>query len=83
LMHVYNDMCQTSTKQKKRHHCARRNECKEVAVVPPTNAVVEPHTVMIVSFDAVVAHSTMVATRGSPDVAGLAVLDGHFHGGIR
>jgi len=36
---------------------------------------------MVVRLDAVVADAAVVATRGTPDVAGFAVFDGHLHGG--
>ena len=52
---------------------------KEVSVVPATNAVVEPNTVMILGVDAVVADTAVVTARRSPDVAGFAIFHGYVH----
>ena len=58
-----------------------RDKGEEVAVVAAADTVVEPDAVVVLRFDTVVAETAVVGARGAPDVAGLAELGGHFHGG--
>ena len=78
--HVDQDVCQTGTDQEKREDCAEADKGKEVAIVSAANAVVEPHAVVIKSFDTIVADSTVVAARGSPNITCLAELHRNIHG---
>lgn len=52
-----------------------RNEDDEVLVVPLADACSQPRTVMIQSFYAAVAYSTMYGSWRSVDLTCLAVLD--------
>ena len=52
---------------------------EEVAVVAFSDTVVDPHTMMIMSLNAVIAQSTMVRAGRSPNVAGSTVLDWNLH----
>lgn len=74
--HVY----QTSDQEVHAKKCGRHDKCEKVAIVSSTNAVVEPHTVMILRLNAVVTYTTVMGPRRSPDVAALAELGWDFHG---
>ena len=55
LVGVYRDVRQCEGYKHQRHHRAEADICEEVAIISPSNAVVEPHTVMILGLDAVIA----------------------------
>lgn len=61
---------------------ARRDECVKVAVVTPTHAVIQPHAMVVLRLDAVVAYAAVVAARGAPDVTRFAVFCGDFEGAV-
>jgi len=78
--HVDQNVCQTRADQEKCQEGAKTDECKEIAIVPATNTIVEPHAVMVESFDTIVADTTVIAARRSPYITCLAVLHRHIHG---
>ena len=80
-MMVGNHMAQTGESQVKTQEGCRTNEGEEITIVASADAVVQPHTMVIQSFDTIVAHSTMIASRWSPDIAALAVFHRYIHGG--
>ena len=51
----------------------------KVPVIASANAVIDPDTVMVLSFNTVVADPTVMASWRSPDVARLAVLGREVH----
>ena len=59
---------------------AKTDKGKEIPVVAPPDAIIQPDTMMILSFDTIVANSAMMATRRPPYIAGLAVLGRDVHG---
>lgn len=61
---------------------SRRYECEEVAVISPPHAIVDPYTVMILRFDAIITRSTVMASRRPPDITRLAIFRGHIHGRV-
>jgi hypothetical protein len=79
LIHVHEDVCETSGEEEAADNRTSGDEGEEVAVVSTSDAVIEPDAVVILSLDAVVADSTVVTSRWPPDIAGLAVLSGDFH----
>lgn len=60
-------------------HHARRDEGEEESIVALPNAIVDPHAVVVMTVDAVVAESAVMPTRRSPDVTGPAMFDWHLH----
>jgi hypothetical protein len=68
-----------SSEKKEAQQSCRTHKDEEVAVVAATHAVVEPNTVMVLSFNAVVADTTVMRARRSPYVAAFAILGGNFH----
>ena len=72
-------MCNAGTDEKKPENGRRGYKGEEIAVIPSANAVVQPHAVMILRFDTVIADTTMMGSRWTPDVAGFAVFRWHFH----
>lgn len=78
--HIAKDMSKTSREKEDGEYSACSNEGEEVTVISASNAIVEPDTVMVQGFNAVVAYSAVIATRWTPDAAGLAVLYWHIHG---
>lgn len=79
-LHVQKYLCEARGNEVRRQNRGRSDKGEKVTIVALADAVVEPHAVVVVAFDAVVAKATVVGTRGSPDVAGPAVLDRNFHG---
>jgi hypothetical protein len=75
-------MRQASPEEKKPKKSRCTDEDEKVAVVATTNAVVEPHAVVVLRLDTVVADATVVGARWAPDVAALAVLGWHLHCGV-
>lgn len=73
-------MSKTSSKEEESEYGACSNEGEEITVISASNTIVEPDTVMVQGFNAVVAYSAVIATRWTPDAAGLAVLYWHIHG---
>ncbi|KFY21059.1 hypothetical protein V493_07584, partial [Pseudogymnoascus sp. VKM F-4281 (FW-2241)] len=65
---------------KDRHGCPGRDKGEEIPVVATADAVVEPHAVVVVRLDAVIADAAVVAAGRTPDMTGLAVFDGDLHG---
>lgn len=59
---------QAGEHQQQTQERGRCDKGKEVAVVPSANAIVEPHTVMVQGFNAIVADSTMITSWRSPDI---------------
>ena len=57
------------------------DEGKEIAIISPANAIVDPYAMMVLRLNAVVTDSTMVAPRWAPYVARLAILDADVDGG--
>lgn len=82
-MHIGDDLCQSHSECKQAKESTGCYEGEEVAIISTTNTVVKPETVMVLCFDAIVAHSAMMATWRSPDIASLAVLGWHFHSSRR
>jgi hypothetical protein len=78
--HEDQDVCQTGANQEEGENGAEADKSKEVAIVSATNTVVEPHAVMVKGFDTIVADSTVIAARGSPNVTCLAELHRYIHG---
>lgn len=73
-------MCETGSDQKQGENGTRAHKGKEVAIVAPAYAVVQPNTVVIKCFNTIVTDTTVIAARRPPDSAGLAVLDRYIHG---
>ena len=80
-IHINQDLCETGAGKIETHNRCDCDEGEEVSVVATTYAVVEPHTVMILRFDAVITYSAVVASGWAPDIASLAILYGHLHSG--
>lgn len=59
----------------------RSDKGEKVSVVAFSNTIVQPDAVMIMALNAVVAHSTVMSTRGAPDITRSAVLHGEFECG--
>lgn len=78
--HVDQDVCQTGANQEEGENSAEADKSKKVAIVAATNTVVEPHAVMVKGFNTIVADSTVIAARGSPNVTCLAELHRYIHG---
>lgn len=76
-------MAQATEDEENAEQCARAYECKEVAVVAAADAIVYPHTVVVLSLNAVVAHSAMMASWWSPYIAGLTIFGRDVHSSIR
>ena len=57
------------------------HEREEISVIASSNAIIQPHTVVVVGFYTIVADAAVVPARGAPEVAGAAVFCGDFHGG--
>ena len=72
-------MCNAGTDKKKSENGGRCDKGKEIAVIPSTDTVVQPYTVMILCFDTVIADTTVMGSRWSPDVASFAIFRWHFH----
>ena len=72
-------MRQRKRKKDEREYCSPTHEGEEVPVVSAPDAVVEPDAVVVRGLDAVVAHPTVVGSRGPPDVAGFTVLGRYLH----
>lgn len=72
-------MRQTRANQKQGQESGRAHKSEEVAIVAPAHTVVQPDTVMVESFHAIIAHSAVVAARRPPDVASFAVFDRDIH----
>lgn len=83
LVGINQDLGQAGTDQVKTEERRRGDKCEKVAVVAPADAVVEPHTVVVLGFYAVVAKTAMVGARRAPDIAGFAVFGWDFHSGCR
>jgi len=81
--HVDKNLGQTGAQEEETKNGTGSNEGEEVTVVSSTNAVIKPDTMMVLCLDTVVTYSTMVASRRPPNIASLAVLGWHFHGGSR
>lgn len=56
----------------------RADKGEEVPVVTASDAVVEPHAVMVLRLDAGIAYFAVVTTGRAPYAAGTTVFDGHF-----
>jgi hypothetical protein len=78
--HVAEDLAQAREREKEAKHWGSRDKGEKVTVVAPTNAVVKPHTVVVLRFHAVVADPAVVRSWIAPNIAGLAVLCGIVHG---
>jgi hypothetical protein len=78
----YEDMRQTSPEQKQTEQSRGANEHEEVPIITTSDAVIEPDTMMILGLDAIVANTTVMGTRRSPDVAAFAILGWNLHGGV-
>ncbi len=75
-------MAQTRESQIRAQKCPDRNKAKEVSVVSPSDAIVQPDTMMVLRFYTVVADPTMMRSGRSPDVARFTVLDRIVHGSV-
>lgn len=80
---IYENLRQAGANEEETKESCCRDKGEEVTVISTANAIIEPDAVMVVTFDAIIAHATMMTTRGSPDITRLAVLDGDFHGSCR
>lgn len=76
---VYQDMRQTGPKEEKRKDSRGTDKGKKVPVVAAADTVVKPDTMVVQGLDAIIANTTVIAARRSPDVACLAVLHRHIH----
>jgi hypothetical protein len=54
---------------------SKEEECKERGIISATNAVVDPRTMMITSFDAVITQLAVTRSWRSIDLARRTVLD--------
>jgi hypothetical protein len=79
LRTIHKNMRQRRSRQKLGEKSAGRNKGKEITIVAATDAVVQPHAVVVQCFHTVVTPSTVVATRRSPDVTSLAILYRDIH----
>jgi hypothetical protein len=82
-VHINQDLRKTSGEKVKTQDRSSCYEGEEVTVVATTDTIVDPHTVMILRLDAVIADSTVVTSWWTPDIASLAILYGHLHGSSR
>jgi len=80
LVFVGNNLSDACAEKKYPTKSAGCDESKEIAVVATSDTIVEPNAVMVLSFNAIVANSTMMTTRWPPDIAGSAVLGRNLHG---
>lgn len=62
-------MRQAGSQEEETQKCTRRNKGQEIAVIPASDTVVEPHAVMVLGLDARVAHTAVMSSWRSPDVA--------------
>lgn len=80
LICIHNNLRQTRSKYIKSQKRTCRKEHEEIPVIATAYTVVDPDAMVVLRFDAVVADAAVVAPGWSPDIAGFAVLCGHFHG---
>lgn len=83
LVRVDNELRKAYANQVEGEDGGRCDKGEEVSVVALADAVIQPHAMVIVRLDAVIAKTAVVGTRRPPDVARPAVLDGKLHGGSR
>lgn len=74
------DMRDRQRQDIQRQQRRRRDKRKKVPVVAAPDAVVQPHAVVVLRLDAVVAHAAVVAARRPPDAACAAVFHGDLDG---
>jgi hypothetical protein len=79
LIHVDQNLGKACAKKVETKEGGERDEGEKVAVVASSNTIVQPDTMMVLSFNAVVAYSAMMTSWWTPDVTSLAVLSGYFH----
>lgn len=65
--------------QVQRKQSCGRDKGEEVAVVAPSDAIVQPHAMMVGGLDAVIAHPAVVGARRAPDLTCLTVFGRDFH----
>lgn len=83
LVHVHDELGYRDADEVYAKQRCRAHEREEIAVVAPADTVVQPHAVMVLSFDTVVAEPAMVCSRGAPYVARFAEFGWHLHRGSR
>jgi hypothetical protein len=78
-VHVDEDLGEICTQDEETQYCTEGKECEEISVVSASDAIVDPNTMVVLGLDTVVANSTVVTSRRTPDVASFAVFGWHFH----
>lgn len=58
------------------------DEGEKVPVVSPSNAIVDPSTVVILGLNTIITDSTMVASRRAPDIASFTIFGRILEGDI-
>ena len=58
---------------------AKAHKGKEIPIISSPNAIVDPHTMMVLGFYAAVTYSAVVTSRRPPKVTGLTILCGNVH----
>lgn len=55
------------------------HKSEEIPVISPPNTIVKPNAMMILSFNTIIANSTVITARRSPNVASFAIFYRDFH----
>jgi hypothetical protein len=71
---------QGGSQHEERKQRSRGDEGEEVSVVTSADAVIEPHAMMVLQLDTVVAVSAVMTSWRSPDLTSLAELGRNLHG---
>lgn len=80
-VHPEEDVRQARAKEVETEQRATEHKGEEVSIVAASDAVVQPHAVMILGLDTIVADAAVVCARRAPDVTRLAVLGWDLHCG--
>lgn len=76
---ILQNLHQTSSSKVGTEESSAGNKSEKISVVSTADTVIEPNAMMILGLDAIVAQSTVVSTRWTPDVTGSAVPNRDFH----
>jgi hypothetical protein len=76
---VRNAMSKTCKGQECTEKCTRGDKSEKVSIVATPDAIVQPNAMVIECFDTIIADSAVIASRRSPDIAGLAEFDRYVH----
>ena len=70
---IFQAMTQAAKDQVETKYCPRAYESKKVSIVSSPDAIVDPGAVVVLSLNAVVTDSAVMAPRRPPDVARFAI----------